>query len=278
MLKPAVDWTALQTFSFDGVLVQSVLVLDANAKVTGRQFLKETIPNVRALFPGVPIGGGTAYHFAEFNRQHPPADLCDFLAFSGNPQVHAFDDASIIETAHTFADQGKTAHEIGRSLPLHMGTITLRPRLNPNATDPARRVVPFQHRVDLRQRLPLTALWTLAAYKYATLGGVAQLTFFESVGEEGVIMPSAQPRMQGFQMGETFPVYEAIEVLASLRGSSIRSCESSHPHVFDGFVARQTNQTVLVLINFSADKIDVFVQDKIYALPPLSFRTFSQDC
>ena len=47
------------------------------------------------LLPGDDVVGGTNAYFAELNRQRPGIRFP--VAFSINPQVHAFDDLSLIE-------------------------------------------------------------------------------------------------------------------------------------------------------------------------------------
>jgi len=43
--------------------------------------------------PSVPIGAGSKANFAELNRAWPDPSQLDFISFTANPQVHAFDNA-----------------------------------------------------------------------------------------------------------------------------------------------------------------------------------------
>jgi len=46
------------------------------------------------------VGAGTELYFAELNRSALSTDDLDFVSYSMNPQIHAFDDPSLIENAH----------------------------------------------------------------------------------------------------------------------------------------------------------------------------------
>ena len=45
-----------------------------------------------------PVGGGTNGYFTDLNRERPDTSAMDFVAYSLNPQVHAFDNDSLMET------------------------------------------------------------------------------------------------------------------------------------------------------------------------------------
>src|SRR4030095_8796661 len=80
------------------------------------------------------FGGGTNAYFTELNRGRPSPEGLDFAAYSINPQVHAFDNASLVENLEAQAGTVESARQFLGSLPLAVGPVTLRPRFNPNAT------------------------------------------------------------------------------------------------------------------------------------------------
>ena len=51
-----------------------------------------------------------------------------------NPQVHAFDNASLVETLEAQKWTVESARKFVGGLPISVSPITLRPRFNPNAT------------------------------------------------------------------------------------------------------------------------------------------------
>jgi hypothetical protein len=173
----------------------------------------------RSLLPGFQLVTGTNAYFAELNRQRPPRDFP--ACYSINPQVHAFDDLSLIEnleaqsatveSALQFCDRG-----------LFISPITLRPRFNPNATsqteEPKDRL---PSTVDPRQRTLFGAVWTLGALAgLLPQRGITSLTFYETTGWQG-LMETAQgsplAELFGSAPGEIFPVYHVFHALADAR-------------------------------------------------------------
>jgi D-apionolactonase len=174
----------------------------------------------RHLVPqGFRLATGTNAYFAELNRQRPPRDVR--VCYSLNPQVHAFDDLSLLETleaqpatvesAAQFCDKG-----------IVISAITLRPRFNPNATtfaqEPQGQLPPT---VDPRQRTLFTAAWTLGTLsRLLPLERVESLTFFETTGWQGVLERDAgsqSPVEFDSTPGEIFPVYYVFEAFAGAR-------------------------------------------------------------
>src|SRR5262249_53419760 len=72
---------------------------------------------------GVPIVSGTQANFAELNRARPAVDLLDGVCFSAQPQEHAFDNSSLIETAAALADAVTSARSFCDGLPLSVTPI-----------------------------------------------------------------------------------------------------------------------------------------------------------
>ena len=88
------------------------------------------------------VGGGTRAYFTELNRATLPLDAMDVVSYTLNPQVHAFDNASMTETLAAQPETVRSARAIVGDRPLVVGPITLRPRFNPNATGPEPKPAP----------------------------------------------------------------------------------------------------------------------------------------
>jgi D-apionolactonase len=171
----------------------------------------------RSLAPhGFRLATGTNAYFAELNRQRPPRNAV--VCYSFNPQVHAFDDLSLIETleaqpatvqsALQFCDQG-----------LILSPITLRPRFNPNATSSSQEPAgQLPSTVDPRHRTLFGAAWTLGTLsRLLPLDHVESLTFYETTGWRGLMETeegSANFQQFGSTPGEIFPVYHVFAALA----------------------------------------------------------------
>jgi hypothetical protein len=130
---------------------------------------------LKAKFPQVPIGFGTDGFFTQLNRNRPQTTAFDFVQFSPNPQVHAFDTRTIIENLSAQRDVVRTAQSFAPGKAIHVAPITLRSRSNPNPADA----------IDPRQHSLLAAAWTLLSMKY--LAPCAALSYFEWVGEKGIL-------------------------------------------------------------------------------------------
>ena len=157
-----------------------------------------------------PVGGGATDNFTELNRGRAIAAHADFTAHACNPQVHAFDDRSLIET---LAIQGETvtaARHLSGGKPAVVSPITLTPRTalsfaaatETSSPEPA----PFQF--DQRLTTPFAAAWTLGSLAATTASGVASLTYFEAVGVNGLLGIDGTPR----------PIYHLFHQLAQNAG------------------------------------------------------------
>jgi hypothetical protein len=203
-----------ETIRAAGVVVDRVLVLADDSEVTPL----DEVDLVRAALPGVTVGGGTNIYFNELNRNRPDPERLDVVAYSANPQIHAFDELSLVETFEAAGDTVRSTRAFSGDLPVAVTPITLRPRFNAVATveesgdggGPPRQV-------DPRQPSLFAAAWTLGNAKSLAEAGVDSLTYFETTGLRGVLD------------GEPFPLYHVLADLCALRGAELRSCESSAP-------------------------------------------------
>ncbi len=238
----------LATIDWQRTEIRNVLLLEGGAKATSRELMVKTLPVIREVFGNIPVGSGTDYYFAQINRKNPPAALLDFYSFSANPQVHAFDDLTIFENTQTFEYVVKSAQRLSGGKPLHISPITLKPRSNPDAT---RKISPEEQekkRLDHRHNQPFNALWTLAVLKQLAQAGIAQATFFQTVGKEGVLDENKK---------EIFPVYEVFAFLARHSNAQIVHTRSSHPLIFEGLVVSVGANKYYALVNFSKENIRI---------------------
>lgn len=118
-----------------------------------------------------PIGAGTRANFTELNRTHPPAQA-DIVTYGVNPQVHAFDGESILETVGTIAAITRQASKISARRPLSV-VVSGWPR-------PADVLAPCKH--DPRFLEPLGTAWLtgmLASMSAPTVSRLSLLTLDE---------------------------------------------------------------------------------------------------
>jgi D-apionolactonase len=137
----------------------------------------------RAAFPGAAVFLGTDADFLFLNR-FTPGDDADGFTFAITPQMHAFDDASIIETAEAQGVAVDSARRLAGERPVIVSPVTLLPRWNPYAATPQPRGVPA---ADPRQSTPFCAAWTLTSLKYLAEAGAVSITLYETHGARGVL-------------------------------------------------------------------------------------------
>jgi hypothetical protein len=83
------------------------------------------------ISPKARFGGGSDAYFAELNRRRPSSRLLDVVAFAVNPQVHAFDDATLVENLAALRWTAETARSFAGRASLALSPVTLRSRVDP---------------------------------------------------------------------------------------------------------------------------------------------------
>jgi hypothetical protein len=188
----------------------------------------ETLRLCRRFFsvPGVPIGGGSDAHFCELNRGAAlgrfAASKCSFVSWPITPQVHAFDDLTLIENIEAQSDMVISGRRIAGKPALIVSPITLRPRFNAVAADSRLPVSPRETlpEADLRQASLITAAWTLGSIVSLASQDVSSLTFFETTGPRGVMKSLAEAHSEKrlpSNPATLFPVYYVFAAMAGYR-------------------------------------------------------------
>jgi len=248
--------------------VSNFLILAKTMKVTPKEFITSAR---KVLGTDVSISGGTDLYFTEINRSNPVVPGIDQINFSLNPQVHSFDDRTIIQNLATQEVIALNAARIAGGLKVSIGPVSLRPRFNPNAREPENdgSNTPLPSSVDIRQSTWFTEAWTAISMKYlAQSGAINSATYFETVGWRGI-----RERSQGTtdqvnfpsMPGEKFPVWN---LFTSLKGfSKCILSYSSNPESVDSLVIRNSQASRLILVNFSGEGRQVHF--KGLDLPPV---------
>ena len=214
---------------------------------------------------GVAIGGGTNADLYQLNLKRPPADA-DFISWSMNPQVHAFDNTSIAETPEAAAHQVASMRKYFPGKPLVVSPITLKPRFNPNATGPNPVFPPGElpPQVDPRQLSLFAAAWTLAMIKALAESGTDSATFYETTGWRGVMETEAgstlPPKFSSIP-GAVFPLYHVLADVAEFAGGEVVRTESSDPLSVASLLVRAGQRRRLLLANLSTEPRLVSLQN-----------------
>jgi hypothetical protein len=101
------------------------LIFHIAEKSTSEQWVQLARESLTHYDPAATIGAGTNSYFAELNRARPPLRALDLVSYSINPQVHAFDNASLVETLAAPAATGEIARPFmgGRPRGISPGSI-----------------------------------------------------------------------------------------------------------------------------------------------------------
>ena len=247
---------------------------------------KDVLQLARRYVSGAPVGVGVNTHFTELNRDRPDVSTIDLVAYGFNPQGHAVDDLSLIETLPIQGDTVRSARQFIGDLPLLISPITLRAQ-EPKPEPPSNQL-PLD--VDKRQWSLLNACWTLGSVKYLAEEGVESLTYFETVGWKGVMESQAGSPLAerfGSEPGTVFPVYHVLCDMGEFAGGAVRRTSSSDPLSVIGFalekgrrsrliVANMTNRAQHVTIRGISGNVDVFHLDsrnvRTAGRAPVAFR------
>lgn len=205
----------------------------------------------------VPIGAGSDCNFCELNREHALGRLgtagADFLFWSVNPQVHAFDHCSIMETLEAQPATVASARAFAAGRELIVSPITLRQRFNPVATSSDPTVAPAElpPQVDTRQLSIFAAAWTVGSIAALATSQASSATYYETTGWRGVMeweRPSPLPDKFPSQPGMLFPIYHVFAALAGCTHFAIADCgkQNSNQIVALSLFHEQTLQRTLI--------------------------------
>jgi hypothetical protein len=204
------------------------------ANITPAELVASARPILNELTAGAPVGGGTNLYFVHLNREHPPVDALDFVAYSLNPQVHAFDLVSLVENMTAQPSTVRSTRAISGDLPIVISPITLRARFNADASGPEPPTTPGElpDNVDARQPTAFAAAWTLGSLSHLAQAGVTSLTYYETTGWRGLIeteQGSLLPEKFPSQPGKPFPLYYLFAALAPYIGGDVLPVTISEP-------------------------------------------------
>lgn len=199
---------------------------------------KWTRPLLAAIPDGMPRGVGVSTFFAELNRNRPDGAAADFLMFSANPQVHAFDDEAIMENleglrgalrdgARTFAGPAGTV-----VAPLTLTNIHLAD--SPQAAD------------DPRQQTAFAAAWATGAVRAVSEGGADICIFFDRLfGGLGLALAAAA----GGAPGPLFPVFHLLEAVFPYSGGTLRPLRGGPEGVGGYRLGKDDRQEAILVYN-----------------------------
>ena len=226
--------------------------------------INRVVPVLRKKYPSLCIGSGSKAYFTEFNRSRPDLNQVDFAFYSINPQVHAYDNLSLVENLQALPDTVSSCRAISQHLPIYISPITFRPRFNPDATRPESKITSghLPPQVDPRQMSLFGAGWTLGSIRNFTFSEVASVDYFEPVGWRGIIQgdfPSSIQEKFMADSGDVFPMYFVFYWLFRLKNSAMVITESSDPLKFSA-LGFDTGEGIKIMIcNHTSDLLHITI-------------------
>ena len=220
--------------------------------------------HLSAYDPSAHFASGTNTDFIFMQRTPPPMSTLDMACLSINPQVHAFDNASLMETVPAQATVIRTARRWSDGKPIVVSPVTLKPRFNPYATGAIPQTPPGQlpPQVDARQMSLFGAAWTAGSLKHLSESGVLSVTYYETTGWRGVLETengSPEPALFHSQPGAVFPLYHVLADVGEFAGGEVVASRSSDPLQVDGLAIRKDGRQRVLVANLTDEAQDVTV-------------------
>ena len=230
------DWKRQLNEVYEKLLVNKdslngILVYEKNAKVIEQAVFNEIRGKLSGI--GCAIGSGTDAFFTQINRNPMDPEKMEFVAYSNNPQVHAFDNASIMATTQGQIANLESCAQMYPGLPVWVTPITMKMRWNPDATgSEVRAAGEAPRQVDNRQMSLFAAAWLIKSIAACIEGGAAAATYLEAAGTCGLMEEDVLTRDYRFpaEEGMLYPVYYAFLMVRGI-GSFDNVCASSNEEV-----------------------------------------------
>lgn len=204
-------------------------VFDATLGLTTAESFRRVARCFREHRLKVEFGAGTRRDFVEFNRKRPVVPGRAFATYAIDPQVHAFDEISMLETTEVHALTVEQTRALG-GVPVIPAPITLGVPRRPGQAVAA----------DPRQHSPFAAIWTLAALAGLTRGRAAAATFFCSQGPAGLVARSGAAPSPAMRVLASYAQFNATRAAALV---------SSRPLDVCGVALERRNATRILVAN-----------------------------
>jgi hypothetical protein len=253
------ELVALQnTFQNKNIKVKYALVIGKN-HLPNDLIFDEVFSELKYIFPDAKIGAGVNAYFAELNRNRPKSEKAEFISFAVCPQIHAFDNSSLVENMEAQKYAVESAKQIFTGNPVFVSPVTLKQRFNVVATseEPEYKSDGLPSQVDVRQNSVFAAQWLLGSLKFVAQSGAELVTCFETVGWRGFIQGNYNPLAPekfSARKGDIYPVFYLLKELHGFE--EVIFSESNTPITVDGIVLagkdlNGMNKMKLLLANFS---------------------------
>ena len=261
----------------ENVPVKLVQIFHETQSTTHHSFLEEAKSIMECLGLDANVAAGTDANFAELNRNPDCVGGETFPCYSINPQVHASDDLSLMETLEVQSSTVESAWKLFGK-PVVVSPVTLKPRFNPNASGkekpPGRGELPSK--VDLRQSSLFTAAWTVGSFaNLLTHPHMHSVTYFETIGSQGIMehaSGSQYPSVFKSIPGGVFPVYHVFRDLVGF--SKVAMVDVEEAGALACLLLSQDEQQRVLMANLTPETKEIDIQLECLCV---SVRTMEPD-
>jgi hypothetical protein len=209
----------------------------------------------------IPVGSGTDAFFTQVNRERLPESRMDFVTYSNNPQVHAFDNASIMATPEGQAANLLSCAKLYPHLPIWVSPVTFKMRWNPDATGKEiTKKGQAPRDVEPRQMSLFAASWFLRSVAACIKGGAAGVSYFELTGCKGIMEDAAVMRDYRFPSvpDMLYPLYYAFYALRGLKAFDITAVTTEN---VTALILKNSRTTRVILANPKDEEVTMPVSD-----------------
>jgi len=229
------------------VEVARILLVSDDLGTSRESLVEEIQTTLRSPIPVV----ASNHNFTELNRTRPRINRLAGIGFAMNPQVHAFDDLSLMETTETHGELVRNARRLSKGLPISVGPITLEPR----------RCV--DRDADQRLNSPFGAVWAFASLASFAISGVHSLTYFETHGPRGILSDHKT---------ETKPLEKLLELILRFWEVPIIESASDLPLTVRSLLFSGPDGLIAIVGNLSDQRIEAALFGERAVLEPFEFR------
>lgn len=190
----------LEAARAEGLTVRRACLVDAMRHVSTEPLVERLAAAVHGTGTEAILGSRT--HVAELNREiHAIPERDAPLAVALTPQVHMRESWHVVESLGALPDVLASVRALRPTARVHVGPVTLRPRLNAVATAPGMidradqdgygaHLTPGS--TDPRQHTEWAGAWAACLLAAAAAGGVEHVTIAELAGPRGLVGPDGR--------------------------------------------------------------------------------------
>ncbi len=229
-----------------GLIVKRVLVFGQGSHMGDDELVGAVRAALSTSAADAWFAGGTDAYFTDLNRGLPALRHADLVTYSLNPQVHAFDCVSLVETLPTQALTAASARRLYPHLPVCVSPVTLKPRPRPQREAPPTAPGGLPAHYDARQPSLFAAAWTVGSLKYLSQAGAHSATYFETVGPGGLL-----------DAERVFPAYSVFAGVLEPAEAAVLPTVSDDALRVEALALRYGARTRVLVSNLTLDPLTV---------------------